>query len=82
MSLTAALGSARSSLMASGVQSSVISRNIAGASELGYSRKNRRAGKFPRQWRLRRGDPACRECRSFYQRADRDLGVHQAERDL
>ena len=39
MSLTAALGSARSSLMASGVQSSVISRNIAGASELGYSRK-------------------------------------------
>ena len=39
MSLTAALDSARSSLMASGVQSSVISRNIAGASQAGYSRK-------------------------------------------
>ncbi len=39
MSLTAALESARSSLMASGVQSSVISRNIAGASAAGYSRK-------------------------------------------
>ncbi|MFK4385076.1 flagellar hook-associated protein FlgK [Bradyrhizobium sp. USDA 223] len=39
MSLTAALNSARSSLMASSVQSSVISRNIAGASATGYSRK-------------------------------------------
>ncbi len=39
MSLTAALNSARSSLMASGIQSSVISRNIAGASAAGYSRK-------------------------------------------
>jgi len=47
MSLTAALGSARSSLMASGVQSSVISRNIAGASELGYSRKIAVLENFP-----------------------------------
>lgn len=39
MSLTATLDNARSSLMASGVQSSVISRNIAGASQAGYSRK-------------------------------------------
>ena len=39
MSLTAALDSARSSLVASGVQSSSISRNIAGASTTGYSRK-------------------------------------------
>src|SRR5512138_1283936 len=47
MSLTAALGSARSSLMASGIQSSVISRNIAGASELGYSRKIAVLDTFP-----------------------------------
>jgi len=47
MSLTAALGSARSSLMALGVQSSVISRNIAGASELGYSRKIAALENFP-----------------------------------
>ncbi|UQR62193.1 flagellar hook-associated protein FlgK [Bradyrhizobium sp. C-145] len=39
MSLTAALDSARASLMASGIQSSTISRNIAGASTAGYSRK-------------------------------------------
>src|SRR5262252_5639242 len=39
MSLTAALDAARSSLLASGVQSSVVSRNIAGASQAGYSRK-------------------------------------------
>lgn len=40
MSLTVALSSARSSLMASGVQSSVISRNVAGANIAGYSRKS------------------------------------------
>jgi len=39
MSITSALDSARNSLMASGVQSSTISRNIAGASSTGYSRK-------------------------------------------
>ena len=39
MNLTAALESARSSLMASGIQSATISRNIAGASTTGYSRK-------------------------------------------
>lgn len=39
MSISAALDSARSSLMATGIQSSVISRNIAGASQPGYSRK-------------------------------------------
>ena len=39
MSITAALNSARSSLMASGIQSATISRNIAGASAPGYSRK-------------------------------------------
>ena len=38
MSLTAALNSARSSLMASSVQSSTISRNIPGAGAAGYSR--------------------------------------------
>src|SRR5438128_4202041 len=38
MNLTAALESARSSLMASGIQSSLISRTIAGASSTGYSR--------------------------------------------
>ncbi|RXT35489.1 flagellar hook-associated protein FlgK [Bradyrhizobium betae] len=39
MSLTTALDSARASLMASGIQSSTISRNIAGAGATGYSRK-------------------------------------------
>ncbi|MET4256475.1 flagellar hook-associated protein 1 FlgK [Bradyrhizobium sp. S3.12.5] len=39
MSLTSALDSARNSLMASGIQSSTVSRNIAGASSTGYSRK-------------------------------------------
>jgi len=47
MSLTAALNSARSSLMASGVQSSVISRNIAGASDPSYSRKIAALSTFP-----------------------------------
>jgi flagellar hook-associated protein 1 FlgK len=40
MSLTVALNSARSSLMTSGTQASVISRNIAGVGQDGYSRKN------------------------------------------
>lgn len=40
MSLTVALNSARSSLMTAGTQSSVVSRNIAGAMQDGYSRKN------------------------------------------
>ncbi|MET0877818.1 MAG: flagellar hook-associated protein FlgK [Tardiphaga sp.] len=40
MSLTVALNSARSSLMAAGIQSSVVSRNIAGLQQEGYSRKN------------------------------------------
>ena len=40
MSLTVALNSARSSLMAAGTQASVISRNIAGVAQDGYSRKN------------------------------------------
>ncbi|MEH2488312.1 flagellar hook-associated protein FlgK [Bradyrhizobium sp. AZCC 2230] len=39
MSITSALDSARNSLMASGIQSSTVSRNIAGASSTGYSRK-------------------------------------------
>ena len=47
MSLTSALDSARSSLMASGIQSSVISRNIAGASATGYSRKLTVLDNFP-----------------------------------
>lgn len=47
MSLTSALESARSSLMASGIQSSVISRNIAGASATGYSRKIAVLDNFP-----------------------------------
>jgi flagellar hook-associated protein 1 FlgK len=40
MSLTVALNSARSSLMAAGMQASAISRNIAGVNQDGYSRKN------------------------------------------
>lgn len=47
MNLTAALESARSSLMASGIQSSTISRNIAGASATGYSRKMAVLDNFP-----------------------------------
>ncbi|QQO16337.1 flagellar hook-associated protein FlgK [Bradyrhizobium diazoefficiens] len=47
MNLTAALESARSSLMASGIQSSTISRNIAGASATGYSRKIAVLDNFP-----------------------------------
>lgn len=47
MTLTAALDSARSSLMASGIQSSIISRNIAGASQPGYSRKTADLATFP-----------------------------------
>ncbi|MGY4512503.1 flagellar hook-associated protein FlgK [Bradyrhizobium sp. USDA 3650] len=47
MSLTAALDSARASLMASGIQSSTISRNIAGASAAGYSRKIAVLDNFP-----------------------------------
>ena len=40
MTLTVALNSARSSLMAVGTQASAVSRNIAGATQDGYSRKN------------------------------------------
>jgi flagellar hook-associated protein 1 len=40
MSLTIALNSARSSLMAAGAQSAIISRNVAGVQQEGYSRKN------------------------------------------
>jgi flagellar hook-associated protein 1 FlgK len=40
MTLTVALNSARSSLMAVGTQASAVSRNIAGANQDGYSRKN------------------------------------------
>jgi flagellar hook-associated protein 1 FlgK len=40
MSLSLALTSARSSLLATGVQSSVVARNIAGASESTFSRKS------------------------------------------
>jgi flagellar hook-associated protein 1 FlgK len=47
MSISAALDSARSSLMATGIQSSVISRNIAGASQTGYSRKIADLETFP-----------------------------------
>jgi flagellar hook-associated protein 1 len=47
MSLATALDSARSSLMATGIQSSVISRNIAGASQTGYSRKIAELGTIP-----------------------------------
>ena len=40
MTLTLALNAARSSLMAAGTQASAVSRNIAGATQDGYSRKN------------------------------------------
>ncbi|HEY0331525.1 MAG TPA: flagellar hook-associated protein FlgK [Rhodopseudomonas sp.] len=40
MTLTVALNSARSSLMAAGTQAAAVSRNIAGATQDGYSRKN------------------------------------------
>jgi flagellar hook-associated protein 1 FlgK len=39
MSISSALDSARSSLMATGVQASVVSRNVAGANQAGFSRK-------------------------------------------
>ena len=47
MSLTVALNSARSSLMATGTQASVISRNIAGVGQDGYSRKNALVATLP-----------------------------------
>jgi flagellar hook-associated protein 1 FlgK len=47
MSITSALDYARSSLMASGIQSSVVSRNIAGANQTGYSRKIAELATFP-----------------------------------
>ena len=47
MSLATTLDTARSSLMASGIQSSVISRNIAGASQAGYSRKTALVQTYP-----------------------------------
>ena len=47
MSLTLALSSARSSLMAGGTQASVTSRNIAGAMLDGYSRKNTLVATLP-----------------------------------
>src|SRR6516162_10094696 len=47
MTISTALDTARSSLMATGVQSSVISRNIAGASQTGYSRKITDLETFP-----------------------------------
>jgi flagellar hook-associated protein 1 FlgK len=47
MTLAAAFDSARSSLLASGIQSSVISRNIGGASQAGYSRKTAELATFP-----------------------------------
>jgi flagellar hook-associated protein FlgK len=77
MSLTAALDSARASLMASGIQSSTISRNIAGASAAGYSRKIAVLDNLPGA-----GDPARRQLGSLQQRLGRDLVVGQAERDL
>lgn len=40
MSLTVALNAARTSLMTAGTQASVVSRNIGGAQQDGYSRKN------------------------------------------
>ncbi len=47
MSLAAALDSARSSLMTTGIQSSIVSRNIAGANQTGYSRKIAELATFP-----------------------------------
>lgn len=47
MTLTVALNSARSSLMATSAQTSAISRNIAGATLDGYSRKNVLLATFP-----------------------------------
>ena len=62
MSLTVALNSARSSLMATGTQASVISRNIAGVGQDGYSRKNTGARRDPAgKWRLCRRYPASRQ---------------------
>lgn len=47
MSLSVALTTARSSLQATGVQSSVISRNIAGVNEASFSRKNAVLATYP-----------------------------------
>ena len=81
MSLTVALNSARSSLMASGMQSSVISRNIAGARQDGYSRKIAVLDP-PGNWRLCRGYPARRQRGSVLQCPEGLLDHRQAECDL
>jgi flagellar hook-associated protein 1 len=47
MTLTVALNTAGSSLMTAGMQTSVISRNIAGANQDGYSRKSVLVGTIP-----------------------------------
>ena len=47
MTLTVALNSARSSLMATGTQASMLSRNIAGVAQDGYSRKNALVSTMP-----------------------------------
>src|SRR4051794_449583 len=47
MTLTTAFDTARSSLLASGIQSSVISRNIGSATQVGYSRKTAQLATFP-----------------------------------
>lgn len=47
MGLNVALNAARSSLMANGIQSTIVSRNIAGADTLGYSRKTAALSTIP-----------------------------------
>ena len=65
MSLTAALNSARSSLMASGIQSSVISRNIAGASAGRLFAQDCRAGLSPETASMSRRSSAPRSAGLF-----------------
>jgi len=47
MGLNVALNAARASLMTSGIQSTIVSRNIAGADTLGYSRKSAALSTIP-----------------------------------
>ena len=72
MSLTAALDSARSSLMATGIQSSIISRNIAGAKPPAI-RARCAVLDPPRNRRLRGGIQRAAQLGSLQQRPDRGL---------
>ncbi len=78
MSLTAALDSARASLMASGIQSSTNLAQHRRRQRCRLFAQDRGAGQSSRGRRLRAAIPARRELRSLQQRLDRDVCVRQA----